>query len=477
MVKLGIMCHRGSGDTSTKIRLHLYFIWTIIISEMAIRGKMKSLVKKLITPVALATALFFSPVKANVHSTEKINSPEYAEEVRTDKAGYQHWRFEDVWYSNAPLEKPFKNSLKNLYKTTGWEDIRMNPFYQPNDSNLVWYGSGDLDSNNVLDQADLDSMLAKYGHVDQADIDGDSTSFTENDYALLFEHINNDSLLPSDWNQTWNIGTQQDRKDWLNKMLAIDKTDTITYTDTWKCGEFMMQTLINFYGFKELKDSSIVNDNNYLTKFDFSNNGRFNIPVFDVRIRGPLHHVINSCLIGENPLNWDDWYFFEPQNDSKVIIGDWNMVDSAFVTINHTYFLYYEPMDKTLFVQEPFIEFKLNNGLPELIKYDERLILERPVGIKPNNQNLLEKFVLKQNYPNPFNSQTQIKYFLPVDDKVSLNVYNLKGKLVETLVNEKQRAGEYSIGLDASKYSSGIYFYNLTTSSGINKTKKMMLVK
>jgi len=59
-----------------------------------------------------------------------------------------------------------------------------------------------------------------------------------------------------------------------------------------------------------------------------------------------------------------------------------------------------------------------------------------------------------------------------------LQVYDLQGNLVETLVNEKQRAGEYTIPLDASKYSSGIYFYRLSTQkAGINKTKKMMLVK
>ena len=438
---------------------------------------MKSLIKKLIAPVILATGLLFSPVKANpTSSTKKINSPEYAEEVRTGPAGYKHWRFGDVWYSNTPLKEYSEDKIKSLSKTsTDYEDIRMDPFTQPNDSNLVWYGSGDVDSNNVQDWNDH-NLIQQGIQNDQADIDGDGISGTQEDAELFAKYLNGDTLLPQ-INWAWPIITKEQRKEWLNKMLAIDKTDTITYTEDWQCGDFSTQTIINFYGFGEIsKDSSLI-EQNYLTKYDFSNNGRFNLPLSQVHLVSP-NHSINACLIGNNPLNWDDEFKFEPQDDKEIIIGDWNMSDSSKVKIYHSYFFDEPYLGRKIFLQQSFIEFQLTDGIPEFIKKDDRLILQRPYvnSIKSEKQSLLEKFVLNQNYPNPFNSSTTIKYSLPFDDKVTLNIYNLKGNLVETLVNEKQRQGEYTIPLNASNLSSGIYLFNLQTSAG-SQTKKMSVLK
>jgi len=450
---------------------------------MAIRGKMKSLVKKLIVSVPLATALFFSPVNANQNPlTEKINSPEYAEEVRTDQSGYKHWRFGDVWYSNAPLKEYSEDKIKSLSKTSddtiSYEDIRMNPFSQPNDSNLVWYGSGDVDSNNVRDWNDH-NLIQQGIQNDQADIDGDGILGTPEDADLFTKYLNGDTLLPQvSWN--WEICSKEDRKIWLEKMLTIDKTDTITYDpEYWICGNFSKQLRINFNGYGEvIKDSLLLEEIDPDYKYSFLNNGRFNIPVFGIRTRGPPHHAINACLIGENPLVWDDWYFFEPQDDKQIIIGDWNMADSSTVKIYHSYFCDFPAEQRKIFLQQPFIEFKLTDGNPEFIKKDDRLILERPYvnSIKPEKLNLLEKFVLNQNYPNPFNSNTTIKYSIPLEDNINIGIYDITGKLVETLVNEKQDAGKYFVDLNSQGLSSGIYLYRMETSAGA-KNKKMMLVK
>ncbi len=89
-------------------------------------------------------------------------------------------------------------------------------------------------------------------------------------------------------------------------------------------------------------------------------------------------------------------------------------------------------------------------------------------------------FSLSQNYPNPFNPTTNIDYALPFDGKVSISLYDMSGKEVETLLNENKSAGYYSIQFNGSALSSGIYFYTITsTGNGQNfvSTKKMMLVK
>jgi len=85
-------------------------------------------------------------------------------------------------------------------------------------------------------------------------------------------------------------------------------------------------------------------------------------------------------------------------------------------------------------------------------------------------------FTLEQNYPNPFNPSTKIKYQIQVGGFVSLKVYDVLGKEVATLVNGEKSAGSYEIEFDASKLSSGVYFYNLR-SGDFTQTNKMVLMK
>ena len=93
------------------------------------------------------------------------------------------------------------------------------------------------------------------------------------------------------------------------------------------------------------------------------------------------------------------------------------------------------------------------------------------------------EFSLFNNYPNPFNPVTSIKYSIPKDGDVSLKIYNMLGQLVETLVNNSQKAGEYEANFNGENYASGIYIYKLefrqTGSSDIQNvtSKKMVLIK
>ncbi|MBP3191084.1 CotH kinase family protein [Natronogracilivirga saccharolytica] len=83
---------------------------------------------------------------------------------------------------------------------------------------------------------------------------------------------------------------------------------------------------------------------------------------------------------------------------------------------------------------------------------------------------------LEQNYPNPFNSTTVIRYHLPESGNVTLDVYDVLGQRVKTLVNEQLAAGSHEVTLDAGRLSSGVYLYRLEAGSG-SITKSMLLVK
>lgn len=80
------------------------------------------------------------------------------------------------------------------------------------------------------------------------------------------------------------------------------------------------------------------------------------------------------------------------------------------------------------------------------------------------------------NYPNPFNAATTISYELSEPGEVKLEVYNLQGQLVETLVNSYQEVGRRSAVWDASRVSSGIYFYKLSAGD-LCQVRRMILVK
>jgi len=81
---------------------------------------------------------------------------------------------------------------------------------------------------------------------------------------------------------------------------------------------------------------------------------------------------------------------------------------------------------------------------------------------------------LKQNYPNPFNSSTEISYNIFKPGVVTLKVYDLLGKQIQTLVNEYRDEGIYFVNFDASNLSSGVYLYKLKLGNNTVVTKKML---
>ena len=93
-----------------------------------------------------------------------------------------------------------------------------------------------------------------------------------------------------------------------------------------------------------------------------------------------------------------------------------------------------------------------------------------------NNTVQLPEFNLEQNYPNPFNPSTTISYQLPATRYVNLKVFDILGNEIATLINEEKPAGSYEVKFDASKLSSGIYFYTLYAGDFI-ETRKMLLLK
>lgn len=98
------------------------------------------------------------------------------------------------------------------------------------------------------------------------------------------------------------------------------------------------------------------------------------------------------------------------------------------------------------------------------------------IGIQTISTEVPKEFRLEQNYPNPFNVETVIRYQLSVNSFVSLKVYDLLGREVETLVSEEFRPGIYQVTWNALNFSSGVYVYRLVAGEFV-ESKRMVLIK
>lgn len=104
------------------------------------------------------------------------------------------------------------------------------------------------------------------------------------------------------------------------------------------------------------------------------------------------------------------------------------------------------------------------------------------IGVSNNEIIHNPDFELYQNYPNPFNPETKIQYNIPKDGHIKIVIYDLLGKEVFTLINERKRKGNYSIQfktelINKSNLSGGVYLYTLFFNDNLISTKKMILIK
>ena len=112
----------------------------------------------------------------------------------------------------------------------------------------------------------------------------------------------------------------------------------------------------------------------------------------------------------------------------------------------------------------------------QMIVFDATRWSYRSPTLVTGNPSLPDRMTLLQNYPNPFNPSTEISYSLSATGHVTLKIYDVLGREVATLVNEKQGAGAHTVRFDGSRLSSGVYFYRLNAGDFV-ATKKLVLTK
>lgn len=125
---------------------------------------------------------------------------------------------------------------------------------------------------------------------------------------------------------------------------------------------------------------------------------------------------------------------------------------------------------RLLMIEKNILDLTINNYVDGIASLDSKLkyLSQEPTASKV--------YKLNQNYPNPFNPVTSISYEIPKEGLVKINVYDITGKEVATLLNEFKNAGSYSITFNGSNLASGVYFYKIETGN-FTEVKRMLLVK
>ncbi len=122
--------------------------------------------------------------------------------------------------------------------------------------------------------------------------------------------------------------------------------------------------------------------------------------------------------------------------------------------------------------------FAYNNGMDSIASSSTFIVtlVRSVIGIQQISSNIPERFSLYNNYPNPFNPSTTIKFDVAKMQNVKITVYDVLGRSVGVLVNERLQPGTFKLKWDASNFSSGIYYFRMESESFSN-TRKMVLVK
>ena len=197
-----------------------------------------------------------------------------------------------------------------------------------------------------------------------------------------------------------------------------------------------------------------------------------------------LSYFFNEWIYGENYphyyLKWD--YTYKENNIYEVylIIEQSHNTTPSFFTIPVQIKIATAIKDTiiTLFNNSRVQEFNfLVEGEPVNFIFDpENFILDDSFIEDPHNFQIPKEFFLYQNYPNPFNAGTTIRFEVSVREVVEINIYDILGNKIETLINDELEAGVYNVNFDASNLGSGIYFYRMRAGE-FRDVKQMLLLK
>jgi endoglucanase len=222
------------------------------------------------------------------------------------------------------------------------------------------------------------------------------------------------------------------------------------------------------WNFRPNKDLSYLVDQEYFLNLWIRGNNvdtEIDLRFVDTKIDEDDHPWRNRYILNNSNVNWNgEWNHLQIPFSNFTEHGSW---DNEWFSPQGDFD--WAAIDKFEIVSE-------HHSLSGIeIWFDEISIVDSlSVGIDDPLSSII-KYELKQNFPNPFNPTTTINYSIPEKGIVKLKIYDVLGKNVETIVSKEQIAGNYDVYFDASKLTSGVYFYQLQFQDKVKK--KLILLK
>jgi hypothetical protein len=177
-------------------------------------------------------------------------------------------------------------------------------------------------------------------------------------------------------------------------------------------------------------------------------------------------------------------------NPSCVMIPEFSGldVDTLYDRVKRINRAFQGPVDTVSFATGLMFSGVMPIDSVAFLRYDTSTAIRPFAGRERVAEYVPDEYELSQNYPNPFNPTTTIEYYLPEDSRVTIVVYNTLGQVMERLVDgQTQEAGYLEVTFDASRYSSGVYFYRLTATAegdeegvsprSVSTVRKMLLMR
>jgi len=174
---------------------------------------------------------------------------------------------------------------------------------------------------------------------------------------------------------------------------------------------------------------------------------------------------------------------FDPDGDSLIYLLETSLFDTSMVwsdtSVTIADGILYNVMDslnQNTIDMEWFVKATDGVDTTESEEHFQVILKKEVVAVENMDEALPQNYALHQNYPNPFNPATKISFDLPKESKVLLEIYNLKGNLINSVNFGALKAGSHKYNFNASQYSSGIFIYKLKADN-FTAIKKMTLIK
>jgi len=378
--------------------------------------------------------------------------------IKYDSLGTQKWarRFRGDWYNNY-LKDMVLDKSGNIYVTgnyfkLGIGMVGMTIKYSPNGDSLWSRGYNYNSFSNDLLSIAVDSI----GNVCVT--------------GSAYDNVNhNTTLITLKYDS---LGVLQWAKSYQN--------NTTSFTDYGSCIGVDKYNYIYVTGYTAVGPDNVSNrdyltirykpngDTSWVRKYNGTGNN-FDTP-YKLTIDKQCNVFVTGASYGSGGLA--DYFTISYDTLGNVIWSNRyngtanNYDDARYVALDNA---------QNLYVTGDAVETSTGRDMVT-IKYSKN------VGIQNINENIPENFKLFQNYPNPFNPVTKIKFSVVSSlngqggNLIQLKIYDVKGREIQTLVNERLNPGTYETSFDGSQLTSGVYFYKLITDC-YSETKKMLMIK